>query len=483
MTMFSCTATSQVGLILSSTGVLSLGANPSTLWVSSTSTLSADGLWHRIDVDAGYSSGNGCRVYVDGSLWLTETTNCTSVTPQSVWVVGVQDSTSTDLYYDDMVWYDSALPTSLGDYSLGLLVPTTDEAVGNWKRNDNLTATSEFSAVDNKPPTGTAVTAILAANYIQNGTAGSGVANDNVDLRVQAFSTLSGLTNPAQVMALMPISNDAQQVTTGSPKSANMHARLLSSGVDVTTGSGTASALNVGKTTGKSQLAQSFVATGTIGAVAVYLLSGGGSPDDFVLEIQTDSSGQPSGTRVGVASKIPYTGTAGYKHVPVFAACTNGTTYWVVIRRLGNPDDSNYLPVATNTPSVYSSGQVSSQDISSPGTWTADSTNDLTLTIRGQFVDDQTLDVGLPNGTSGSTTAAAQGAFPAGWGTHAGAASETNGVNSISETPMVRFRRTGTYTRVISLDFLGLYVMWQPLGNPRPVRTVTQQARIRSNLY
>lgn len=281
-----------------------------TLVSAGAGTFSADGNFHRIDFDRGYNAGAGCRMYLGGTL--LGSADSEAVTAGAQLYLGAFSRgvgfTASDFTFDDVVAYDSALPATLNDYSLGMLLPAGDNAVGNWKRNDNLTTTNEFQSVDNTPPTGTAVTAVLAANYIQNGTAGSGVAADRIDLGTQAFTNLTGLTAASQVKGVMAICNGAQQVTTGSPKSGSL------------------------------------------------------------------------------------------------------TTY-------SNPANAGTL----------------------------------------------TFDYGLPNGTAGSTTAAAQGAFPAGWGTAVGAVLE-NPTVTVSSGAGVRVARTGTYTRVISLDFVGVYVMWEAVA-------------------
>lgn len=270
--------------------------------------------WHRIDIDIGYNAGAGIRAYCDRVLMVSADSEVISGFPATAAKIGCVSSSltgTTNLFIDDVVTYDGPLPATLTDYSLSLLLPTSDNAVGNWRRNDNITATALWDAVNNTPPTGTAVTAVIASTYVQNGTAGSSVANDNLDLNCAAYTSVTGLTTASQVLAVMPLCNDAQQVTTGSPKS---------------------------------------------GAVAV----------------------------------------------------------------ASNP-----------------------------------------------AVSDQSFDFGLPNGTAGSTAAAAQGAFPTGWGTHAGAVVEAPSL-TMTSGPVVRVKRTGTYTRVISVDFAGVYVMWTPAVTPVP---------------
>lgn len=284
----------------------------------STTALTADGNWHRIEIDA-YSTGSD--LYIDGSLQATQTvvvpTLCDELRCGAA--SGLADG---DFLVDDLICFDATTSGQLGkDWAVNLLLPASDNAVGNWKRNDGTTTTSLWDSVNNTPPTGTAVTSTLAANYIQNGTAGSGVANDQYDVNCAAYNSVTNLTAASQVFGVQAVCNDAQQVTTGSPKS---------------------------------------------GAVVI----------------------------------------------------------------ASNP-----------------TGQT-----------------------------ERTFDFGLPNGTGGSTTAAAQGAFPTGWGTHWGPASE-NPTVTVSTGPVARVHRTGTYTRVVSVDFLGVYTAWSPLAHS----LVLDERRVRRN--
>lgn len=279
------------------TGLITITNSSGVTAATSLLTAPNDGAWHRVDFDAGYSSGTGVRVLVDGTEYASSS-SATVVVGNCLAIVSASASP-----FDDLVGYDSALPATLNDYNVNLLLPTSDTAIGNWKRNDGTTTTSLYTAVDNTPPTGTAVTSTLAANYVQNGTAGSSSVNDNLDLTCATYDSITGLTSASQILGVMAICSDAQQVTTGSPKS---------------------------------------------GAVALV------------------------------------------------------------------------------TPSTS----------------------------------DQSFDCGFPNGLLLNNSAAAQGAFPVGWGTHTGAVASAPSV-TVSNGPVVRVKRTGTYTRVISVDFLGAYVMWE----------------------
>lgn len=474
------------GIAVNADGSVGLRVTASVVATSAAGVVTTGG-WYRFDLDTAYSSGTGIRLSVDGTSVCNSDATATSARTY-LWLGSNVVSTSggnnsSSLFIDDVVAYTSSLSTSLADYNLNLLKPTADSAVGNWKRNDGSTTTSLFSAVDNTPPTGTAVTNALAANYIQNATAGSSAVADQIDLACAAYNTISGLSAGSQVSALMAICNDAQQVTTGSPKSAALGARMTGSGADISIAAYTGGITLVGlATTGGSnhqQVAQSFVATGAVAAVTVYLVNSPGTPTDFVAEIQTDSAGAPSGTVVGSTGAIPVFVSAGYSApVAVSAPCVNGTLYWLVIRRTGALSDTAYLTIGTSNANAYTSGGESYMDTA--GTWTVNVGIDAVCTVLGGYASDITFDFGLPQGTAGSATATAQGAYPTGWGTHVGSVTESPNVTS-SDTPVVRVKRTGTYTRVVSIDMAGVYVMWAALTSP-PSLGVLKAGRVGQSL-
>jgi hypothetical protein len=96
---------------------------------------------------------------------------------------------------------------------------------------------------------------------------------------------------------------------------------------------------------------------------------------------------------------------------------------------------------------------------------------------------ENSFDYGLPNGTAGSTTAAAFGTFPTGWGTNNGPASQFPAVD-ITIGPTVRIGKRIASTREVDGDFMGVNVMYTASArNPRPVMPMTRVARIRSNVY
>lgn len=104
----------------------------------------------------------------------------------------------------------------------------------------------------------------------------------------------------------------------------------------------------------------SFVATGNMLGVYVQPTKTGAPTDDMVVEIQTDSGGHPSGSVVNSAT-IPNvdfgstTENSHPKYYPLAATLTPSLTYWLVFRRTGSLNDSNYPSVAWGT-DLYSNG-------------------------------------------------------------------------------------------------------------------------------
>lgn len=95
-----------------------------------------------------------------------------------------------------------------------------------------------------------------------------------------------------------------------------------------------------GGTTLSQQVAQSFVARGTLlTQVAGFFQAVGGPTDNLVVEIQSDSAGNPSGTVIGTVATVAASSLPAAVSQP-FAWTTaislaDGATYWVVFRRSG----------------------------------------------------------------------------------------------------------------------------------------------------
>lgn len=201
-----------VRLRLDTTGTLSLVNATPSVTATSSNTLSADGLWHRVDWDVGWNAGAGMRVFVDGVQWASDSTM--TISAQTFGHIGVCSTTTADIYLDDVVWYDAALPVTLSDYNVGLLLPVSDSAAGGWTRPDGTTTTGLSTEVDNVPPTGNTSTTNTTGGHIANTVNSS---SDNYDALCATYGSI--VAEKGEILAVQAITNDAQAVTTGSPKS------------------------------------------------------------------------------------------------------------------------------------------------------------------------------------------------------------------------------------------------------------------------
>lgn len=92
--------------------------------------------------------------------------------------------------------------------------------------------------------------------------------------------------------------------------------------------------------------------------------------DNVVVEIQTDSGGAPSGTVVGTSVSQPasYVDVSGnFELFETDASLSASTTYWIVVRRDGARDTTNYYNWVQSTESNNASGVPSTRD---SGSWT-----------------------------------------------------------------------------------------------------------------
>lgn len=450
-------------LRLNADGTFSLLDSGGFVLVTSASALTTGTDWHRIDVDAGWNGGTGVRLFVDGTQWATE--GAVAVTVTAGGRIGVVLGSSThDLYFDDVVWYDSELPATLTDYNVGLLLPNADSADGGWVEADGAGNTDLYTGVDNVPPTGS--TATTVGTRIENSVSS---ATDNYDAVCANYDTF-------------PAGGGAPQTV-----------EYLAGGV---------STANIGHSSGPYQHAESFTWAGDFQQALVKVAKLGTPTDDLVVEIQTDSAGSPSGTVVATGSIAGAELTTSF--VVTSIALDGGpvagppATYWIVLRRSGSLSPLDYY----RTIIVGSNPYAGAHKTESGSGWTSD-TNDMYFSVSGvtnspivlavqaitndaQAVTtgspkagavvitanpsgqtEQSFDYGLPNGTSGSTSAAAMGTFPAGWGTHVGPVTESPSV-TLSSGPTVRVGKRTSTTREVDVDFLGVYVMYEPPASSRP---------------
>ena len=138
---------------------------------------------------------------------------------------------------------------------------------------------------------------------------------------------------------------------------------------------------------------QSFVPanSGNIQSVGCSLENYDGTPtDDVIFSIQADSSGSPSGTDIGGATATltnPAANTTGSLTPTMTAtfgsppAVTAASTYWVVIRRSGAADGTNFRRICRDDTNPYGVNKISSDQV----TWNTVVSVSLSLIITNQY--------------------------------------------------------------------------------------------------
>ncbi len=459
-----------LGLAINSTGTLSVrGVGAATTRATSSLTITADGLWHLVEFDCGWSSGSGMRVWVDGVLFVSDTTDTSVATTTSATIGAITASTTCDLYFDDVVFDDSTLGASLtttsSSYQLGLLQPCFDVADGNWRSSDNATVGSAYDEIYKVPPAGNTSIVVGVGRRVRNSVSGT----SSIDMACEPYA--GGLTVP--VLGSAPI-NTGQ----------------TSPGFNTLRGPAASGGLNFRKLA-----ASVIVPTGGISTGEVWLsLNKSGSPTSTVyVTIEADSSGNPSGTPLatsGLLNETTLTTTTlwyAFTFSPI--ALTAGSTYWVVLNR-STTDMTNFVGWTINNTDPSYTGNGKGLDTSN--VWGAGSDPNfyvLPSSVSGWAVNavmaisndcqeittgspkagsiqvlsnpagsSVTLDFGLPNGTAGSTAAAAIGTMPAGWGTHESVVSTASVL--LSTQPQVRGTKTAATSRIVDFDALYIYAQY-----------------------
>lgn len=130
--------------------------------------------------------------------------------------------------------------------------------------------------------------------------------------------------------------------------------------------------------------AQSFQLTtnNLMGGVTLWASKIGNPTDSVVVELQSDSSGVPSGTVLASvtisAAEFPASTGEVYAWLPY--ALSGGVTYWLVTRRTGALDASNYFSWRYQNTSVYASGRRATYI---NGVWSANTSHDHTVYVCG----------------------------------------------------------------------------------------------------
>jgi len=185
---------------------------------------------------------------------------------------------------------------------------------------------------------------ILAADFISSS---AGAADSGKGPKLNSRGTLDGSfdESPRTVSYVAGESITAGQAVSIVDPLWQMGRENIASGATVA----------FGDTTGKARRAlrikpQSAV---TIASVDVWLRKVGSPSDNITIEIQTETSGSPSGTAVtnGTSGTLAGTGLTTNRFIRytlTFAtppSLSSGTNYWVVIKRSGAADGSNYYQV------------------------------------------------------------------------------------------------------------------------------------------
>jgi hypothetical protein len=119
---------------LNPNGTLSIADSQIQIIATSTSALSVDGLWHRVEFDV----GNGLKVYVDGTLWVFGIGVVNNYPTAASITFGAGESPTsvnalTDLYFDDILIDDDSFVNSglPGDGSV-VLLPSISNNSGTY---------------------------------------------------------------------------------------------------------------------------------------------------------------------------------------------------------------------------------------------------------------------------------------------------------------------------------------------------------------
>lgn len=142
-------------------------------------------------------------------------------------------------------------------------------------------------------------------------------------------------------------------------------------------------------TDGNTKLAQSFEVTGaqTVGAVKLYLKKEGSASGNLTVKIQTDNSGEPSGTTVtnGTSGTVAAsTVTTSFTEIEftfsTAPSLSGSTTYWLVLESSGSQDPVDYISWGVdNTTPGYTDGEF----LVYAGSW-AGASSDACFTVLGE---------------------------------------------------------------------------------------------------
>jgi hypothetical protein len=441
---------------LTSTGGIKVGTSLAT---SAESSLKIPrGRWVLVEVDVTATPNQLVTAYINGVSYASQAGSAAPANATQGFI-GVCTTATSILFFDDVVWHNSALPTAPRKmHNVEMLLPVSDNNRGAWTDGAGGT-TNLFEALNNRPP--------------------SGLASDTNGIKIKTVST-SG-------------TDSAAFNTANYPTAITGHAPLIMYDGGPTGGQ----VIN----TVTYRYAQSFTPTAKtrLSLAQLCMQRSLGSTGSAVVDVYTDSSGPSVLLGTSAAFDLGTLPTASWvladfsfsTPVPLSAS----TKYWIVLRptSLGGTvywadpfaggDYANHgYRFSSNSGSSWGNEQSSDLQCNlwfdSYVTAVQPIVNDAQDITTGSpktgavglsatpVIADQTFDFGLPNGGSGSTTAAAAATFPTGWGTHIGAVASnpaftyiSSGVRGTLGHAVVYVKKTNTTNREVNADFLGVYVL------------------------
>ena len=285
-------------------------------------------------------------------------------------------------------------------YMDGAAIDLAHKESGTWTTNVEIEAASIGGLSVIGPDSSDRITAVYAD---ATGIRTRSVASDNslgTETTVDAahddatFVVGPGVIDSANLITVpyIDVSNDvstAQWTSAAAPTPINIKADVSDKNVvghgTYTTQEQTArnsSSQIAGATGTNEKQAQSFQADGPAELQSLTLsMSINNSPtDNLEISIQTDSSGEPSGTKLATvtvaASDLPGPTTDVRFALQTFIG--SGITHWIVGERSGARDTTNVVVLGHHTAGTYSNGSRSHLD---SGSWVNESANDVTFSI------------------------------------------------------------------------------------------------------
>lgn len=136
---------------------------------------------------------------------------------------------------------------------------------------------------------------------------------------------------------------------------------------------------SIGASATSAATAQSFLPLGVLTSVSIPVSKTGNPTDNLILEIQTGASGVPSGTVVSTLVSRAGTSLSTSDILSWSGSISLSGTHWLVLRRSGSLDASNYYGVNIGV-GDYSDGDKATYDSSVPS-WSVSSGSDIAFTV------------------------------------------------------------------------------------------------------